>query len=279
MSHTNASALLALDRVVAIAHRGGSRLRPENTLAAFDHAMTLGVDGLECDVHLSVDGEVVVIHDDTLDRTTDATGPVSARTADELAHVDAGFHFRDREAGPHQERMGVPRLADVLSRYTNVPVIVEIKGNDVELARRTVALVRTLGAEGRIILAGFSQAVLDEARRIAPELATSASRSEVQAVLARSHFWWPAARTPAHVFQVPFRVKGREVFGRRFVRTVRRRRTPVHAWVIDEPDDMTRLIAMGVTGLISDRPDLAVRVARIASTALPDMIASDARAT
>jgi glycerophosphoryl diester phosphodiesterase len=279
MSHTNARALLALDRVVAIAHRGGSRLRPENTLAAFDHAMTLGVDGLECDVHLSVDGEVVVIHDDTLDRTTDATGPVSARTADDLAKVDAGFHFRDREAGPRREHVGVPRLADVLGRYATVPVIVELKGDDVELARRTVALVRALRAEARVILAGFSQTVLDEARRLAPELATSASRSEVQAVLARSHFWLPAARTPAQVFQVPFRVKGREVFGRRFVRTVKGQEAPVHAWVIDDPGDMTRLIAMGVTGLISDRPDLAVRAARTAGTPLPDMIPSDARAT
>ena len=278
MSHTNARALLALDRVVAIAHRGGSRLRPENTLAAFDHAMTLGVDGLECDVHLSVDGEVVVIHDDTLDRTTDATGPVSARTAEELAQVDAGFHFRDREAGLRREPVGVPRLADVLGRY-DVPLIVEIKGDDVELARRTVALVRTLRAEARVILAGFSQTVLDEARRLAPEVATSASRSEVQAVLTRSHFWLPAARGPAQVFQVPFRVKGREIFGRRFVRAVRRQEAPVHAWVIDDPGDMARLIAMGVTGLISDRPDLAVRAARMAGPPLPDMIPGDARAT
>jgi glycerophosphoryl diester phosphodiesterase len=271
--------LLALDRVVAIAHRGGSRLRPENTLAAFDHAMTLGVDGLECDVHLSVDGEVVVIHDPTLDRTTDATGPVSARTAGELAQVDAGFHFRDPEAGPRHAPVGVPRLADVLGRYSSVPVIIEIKGDDVELARRTVAVVRALGAEDRVILAGFSQTVLDEARRLAPELPTSASRAEVQAVCTRSHFWLPAPPTPARVFQVPFRLKGREVLGRRFVRTVRGQGRPVHAWVIDDPDDMTRLIAIGVTGLISDRPDLAVRAARMARTALPDMIASDARAT
>jgi glycerophosphoryl diester phosphodiesterase len=271
--------LLALDRVVAIAHRGGSRLRPENTLAAFDHAMTLGVDGLECDVHLSVDGEVVVIHDATLDRTTDATGPVAARTAGELARVDAGIHFRDWDGGPRHAVVGVPRLADVLGRYTTVPVIVEIKGDDAELAHRTVAVVRALRAEDRVILAGFSQTVLDEARRIAPELATSASRAEVQAVFTRSRFWLPAPPTAARVFQVPFRLKGREVLGRRFVRTVRGRGVPVHAWVIDEPDDMTRLIGMGVTGLISDRPDLAVRAAQIARTPLPDMIPSDARAT
>src|SRR5512134_2212691 len=84
--HTNRSMierLLSLTDVAAIAHRGGARLRPENTLAAFDHALSLGVDALECDVHLSRDGEPVVIHDPTLDRTTEASGPVAARTAAE----------------------------------------------------------------------------------------------------------------------------------------------------------------------------------------------------
>ena len=90
--------LLSLTEPAVIAHRGGSKLRPENTLAAFDHAASLGVDGLECDVHLSRDGEPVVIHDPTLDRTTDASGPVSALTADELARVDAGYRFGEAEA-------------------------------------------------------------------------------------------------------------------------------------------------------------------------------------
>jgi glycerophosphoryl diester phosphodiesterase len=81
----DASRLLSLTDVTAIAHRGGSKLRPENTMVAFDHAVAIGADAIECDVHLSHDGEVVVIHDPTLDRTTDATGPVSARTARELA--------------------------------------------------------------------------------------------------------------------------------------------------------------------------------------------------
>src|SRR5579864_6919321 len=129
MSHTNASALLALDRVVAIAHRGGSRLRPENTLAAFDHALTLGVDGLECDVHLSSDGEVVVIHDDRLDRTTNASGPVAARTAADLGRLDAGFRFDEAAGFPYRGcGIGVPRLADLLDRAASVPLIIEIKG-------------------------------------------------------------------------------------------------------------------------------------------------------
>jgi glycerophosphoryl diester phosphodiesterase len=262
MSHSNSGAVLALDRVVAIAHRGGSRLRPENTLAAFDHALSLGVDGLECDVHLSQDGEVVVIHDDTLDRTTDAAGPVAARTAADLARVDAGFRFDEAAGFPCRGRgFGVPRLVELLERAANVPLIVEIKGEDLELARRTLAVVRAQRADDRVILAGFSPRVLAEVRRLAPDLPTSASRAEVQAAMARSRFWLPVGPVAARVFQVPFRLKGREVFGARFVGALRRVGVPVQAWVIDDPVDMRRLIGMGVTGLISDRPDRAVAVA------------------
>src|SRR5690606_17160459 len=104
--------------------RGGAGLRPENTMAAFEHAVSLGVDAVECDVHLARDGEVVVIHDDTLDRTTDARGPVSALTAAELARVDAGASFVDASGGApwRGAGIGVPRLADLLDRFTDLPV-------------------------------------------------------------------------------------------------------------------------------------------------------------
>ena len=85
---------------LVFAHRGGAKLAPENTLAAFENGMALGSDGFECDVHLSRDGVPVVIHDPTLDRTTDATGAVGHRTADELAAVDAGYHFAPEQGFP-----------------------------------------------------------------------------------------------------------------------------------------------------------------------------------
>src|SRR5262245_29945224 len=85
---------------VAIAHRGGSKRRPENTLVAFSHALSVGVDAVECDVRLSRDGQPVVIHDETLDRTTDRTGRVAALTAAELAQVDAAHHFGAAEGFP-----------------------------------------------------------------------------------------------------------------------------------------------------------------------------------
>ena len=110
-------------RPLVFAHRGGAGLRPENTMPAFDHGLSLGADGVELDVHLSRDGVVMVHHDDALDRTTDATGPLASRTADELAQVDAGYRFnRNLEPGQAEypfrgQHIGIPRFRDVLARH------------------------------------------------------------------------------------------------------------------------------------------------------------------
>jgi glycerophosphoryl diester phosphodiesterase len=260
------SSLLSFSHASVIAHRGGSKLRPENTIPAFDHAASLGVAGFECDVHLSRDGEVVVIHDATLERTTDATGPVSGRTAAELARVDAGFRFGAEAEYPHRgQGIGVPTLAELLERHPSLPIIVEIKGERPETAARAIAVVREGRAESRVIVAGFSDVVLREARRLAPEIPTSASSDEVRSAVRRAHMWVGPRRTGFQVFQMPLRIKGREVITRRFVRTARRAGVPVHAWIIDDRADMRRLLDWGVTGLITDRPDLALSLAKNSS--------------
>jgi len=243
--------------VSVIAHRGGSGLRPENTFLAFDHAVSLGVDALECDVHLSRDGEVVVIHDPTLDRTTDATGPVAARTADELSRIDAGYRFGPDAGFPHRGKTGVPRLADLLSRHPAVPIVIELKGEDVSLAARAVETVRAAGADSRVILGGFSLAVLHAVRAQAPDLPSGAASLEAQAAMRRSLVWMRPRITGYRVFQMPVRFRGRTILTRGFVRCARRGGCPVHAWVVDDADQMRKLMEWGVTGLISDRPDVA----------------------
>ena len=254
--------LLSLDHVTAIAHRGGSKLRPENTLAAFDHAVALGVDAIECDVHLSRDGEVVVIHDATLDRTTVATGAVAALTAAQLAKVDAGFHFGPTEGFPFRgQRLGVPTLHELLERY-DLPVIVEIKGTDAVTAERAIAVILEHDAARRVIVGGFSHAVLKAVRRRLPGLVTGASSVEARRALTRSYLWLPPARAAFRLFQMPFRLRGRQMLRRSFVRAAHRARLPVQAWIVDDPDEMRTLIGWGVTGIISDRPDVAVEVVR-----------------
>src|SRR3984957_14599701 len=112
---------------LVFAHRGGSALAPENTIAAFDNGLALGADGHELDVHLSRDRVVVVHHDRTLDRTTTLTGPIAARTADELRLVT------------------VATLAEVFARYRDPRIIVELKVNEAALAAATIDVIRAAG--------------------------------------------------------------------------------------------------------------------------------------
>ena len=257
------SPLLSLSTVTAIAHRGGSRLRPENTLTAFAHAVSLGVDALECDVHLSRDEEVVVIHDPALERTTDAAGPVSARTAAELAGVDAGFHFAADGAFPYRGKgIGVPTLAALIGEVRDLPIVIEIKGESPRVAERALAVVKAAGASDRVILGGFSAVVLEAVRRWPGPIVTSASSREVQSALRRSYIWLTPRRSGFDLFQVPVRLKGQPILTRALVRAARRAGIPMHAWIVDDRDEMERLVTWGVTGLISDRPDIAVDVAR-----------------
>lgn len=258
------SRLLSLDAPVVIAHRGGAKLRPENTMPAFEHAASLGVDGIECDVHISKDGEVVVIHDDTLNRTTDARGPVSALTAAELARVDAAATFTDADGRSsfRGQGVGVPRLVDVLQRFPTMPVVVELKGDRPDVATRVLDVIRRTGSEDRVILGGFSQRVLSAVRAGAPAIVTSASRVEVQSAIRRSWCWLPLRSTGCRLFQVPLRLGRRQVLTRRLVRAARRAGLPVQVWVVDEAAEMQMILDWGVTGIITDRPDVALATVR-----------------
>ena len=255
--------LFRSDRASAIAHRGGSRLRPENTLAAFEHALALGVDGIECDVHLSRDGVPVVIHDPTLDRTTNASGAVAERTARELRQVDAGFQFGETEGFPWRGKdLGVPDLASVLDLSRDTPVIVELKGEDPSIVPPVLDVVRRTGRSGRVMFGGFSHAVLEAARQQAPDIQTSASRREIEQAIKRASFGLGPGRPGCALFQVPLRFHGREILTPNLTRRLRRAGFVVHSWLIDDPTEMQQLIDWGVTGLISDRPDTAVEYIR-----------------
>lgn len=243
---------------LVFAHRGGARLRPENTLLAFDHGMSLGADGLEFDVRLSRDGVVVVHHDATLERTTDGAGPVAARTADELARLDAGFNFN----GFRGRTGGVPRLDEVLRRYPNARCIIELKADEPELAHRTIDTVRAADALERVALGSFSTRVLRAARAREPGLVTGASREETRLALYRSWVRWPVRRPPYREFQVPEVSGATRVVSPRFVRYAHEAGVAVRVWTVDDERDMLRLLSWGVDGLISDRPDVAVQVVR-----------------
>ncbi|MEP7118414.1 MAG: glycerophosphodiester phosphodiesterase [Acidobacteriota bacterium] len=255
-------AVFASDRPLVFGHRGGAKLGPENTITAFARGLAAGADGVECDVRLSADGVAVVIHDPTLDRTTDRTGPVGALSAVALARVDATCRFQPADpALAVTAPVGVPTLQDVLEQFPGARVIIELKDTDDRLAYAVAALVLALGAQERVCVGSFNPTVLATLRAIAPGIVTSASRSEAQRTLARSWIPFPRFGAAAYrAFQVPERSGRLHVVRPAFVRQAHREGAVVQVWTVDAPDDVRRLLDYGVDGLISDRPDVTVPV-------------------
>ena len=250
-------------RPLIYAHRGGAALRPENTFEAFDHGLALGADGLEFDVRLTRDGTVVVHHDDTLDRTTNGRGSVATCTVADIAQLDAAYWFGTRGDFPYRgRRICIPLLSEVLERYPGIPLLIELKQNLPDLARRTIDVVRAAGAVDRVALGSFAWRVLHAAREYEPAVATGASREETRWALYRSWIGWHLRTPPYREFQVPESSEGTTIVSPRFVGFAHRAGLRVKVWTVDEPDDMRRLIGFGVDAIISDRPDVAVAVVK-----------------
>ncbi len=231
-------------RPLVFAHRGGSKLGPENTIEAFDRGLAAGADGLELDVHLSRDDRAVVHHDRLLDRATRASGPLAIHTAAELREI------------------GVPTLREVLERYPRTAIIVELKVPGAELARAVVDEIRRADAVECVCLGSFSATALWAARSAAPEIATSACQLEVRLALYRSWLRLSPGRVGYRAFQVPETSGGTRVVSPRFVELAHRRGLRVEVWTVDEPEDIGRLLDWGVDSIISDRPDVAARAVR-----------------
>jgi glycerophosphoryl diester phosphodiesterase len=230
------------DRPLVFAHRGGMALGPENTLSTFDAGINAGADGLELDVHLAADDVVVVHHDKTLERTTRGSGPIAARTSAELAALD------------------VPSLGDVLRRYRDARIIIEMKEDSPRLGEAVAREVAAAGAVQRVCGAGFGARAVGAFRAALPDGATSASLEEVRRALHRTWLGWPLRQCAWQGYQVPELAGRMRVVSRRFVRYAHLAGLKVQVWTVDTQADMERLLDWGVDALISNRPDLAVRV-------------------
>ena len=211
-------------------------------MPTFDRGLAAGADGLELDVRLSRDGIAIVHHDRLLGRTNRGTGSVGDRTAEELAAFD------------------VPTLRAVLERYAREKIIIELKELKAGLAHAVVEEVRRARAAERVCLGSFSVAALRAARRLDPELATSAGKMEVRLALYRSWVGLSLGRVPYRAFQVPETRGATRIVSPRFVGAAHNAGIPVQVWTVNDPDDMRRLLEWGVDGIISDRPDVAVDV-------------------
>jgi len=238
-----------------VAHRGGSGVAPENTLVAFRRALDWwDADMLELDVRATRDGEVVVLHDATVDRTTDGTGAVESMTLVEVRDLDAGYRFRapDGRTPFRGHGVRVPLLREVVQAFPRTRLNVEIK--DRAAAAEAVRVVRRMGASHRTLIAAATESARRPARAFEGPWGASRRQLFPFLLLHRTPLR-SLARPCADIFQVPLRWMGIPVPTRAFVREAHRLNVPVQVWTVDEPGEMERLLDLGVDGIQTDRPD------------------------
>lgn len=253
-----------------IAHRGGLLEVPESTLAAFDHAVAVGADWLELDVHLTADGQLVVLHDDDLDRTTNGRGPVAEKTLGELQALDAGYWWpfdqtpadgqgmeRDSKQYPWRGRgLRVPTLQEVFQRYPKHRMIVEIKSAGEDSVQALLELLEQYQRWDLTVVASFHDATLQRLVERDERVVVSAGPAEIRRLvilqrLGLAHLW----RGNARFMMVPPDHADRPIITPGFLRAAHSHGMPVYAWTINDEASMHELIDMGVDGLFTDRPE------------------------
>jgi glycerophosphoryl diester phosphodiesterase len=250
------------ERPLFFAHRGGALLAPENTIEAFERGLSYGADALELDIQTTREGEIVVIHDPTLERTTDGAGPVSALTLDELRRLDAGYRFSVDGGTTFPFRgagVRVPTLRAVLERFPTTRLNIDLKQSSPAREARLWVLIQEYAAEDRVLVAsGDAHAPIARFRRLCGgRVATSASAWEIRGFIlaALGRVAW-ALRPAYDALQVPETYGPVRVVSRTTVAAARRAGLAVHVWTVDERAAMERLLALDVDGLMTDRPDV-----------------------
>ncbi|MCX8072867.1 MAG: glycerophosphodiester phosphodiesterase [Candidatus Binatia bacterium] len=246
-------------------HRGAAGQAPENTLPSFALGLALGADILEFDVHPTRDGFIVVIHDDTLDRTTNGSGLVRDHALHQIERLDAGYHFsRDGRDFPFRGHgVRVPTFEAVLKQFPLATCNVEIKENDSGLIDEVIATLRRLDAVHRVLVAAENGAILEQVRLRAPDITTSFSAQDVLTFLDRlQHQRWDGYTPPGIALQVPPRVGDIELVRPELIAAAHQLGLEVHVWTLNDPDEIRRVLELRVDGVVSDLPGLAQVIAR-----------------
>ncbi len=254
-------------RPLVIAHGGGQGLQPPNTLFAFEYSVALGCDVLEMDLRLTRDGVLVTLHDETIDRTSDGSGPAIGFTLAELEQRNFGFKFKDPTgARPYRTQPArIATLEEVFKRFISMPMVVELKDRGVTGVTAAGALAQLIDRYQRsanVIVASFDAATLDEfRRRSGGRVGTAApmQRARWMVILNQLRFDW-FAPTGDQALQIPIAASGFRLDTPRLIRAAHRRNLAVHYWTVNDPIEMKRLIQLGADGLMTDRPDRMLQV-------------------
>ena len=267
-------------RVLNYAHQGGAREAPSSTLLAMRQAVAGGADALELDVHATADGELVVCHDATVDRTTDGAGPISELTLKQLQRLDNAYwwvpgevvapgrpevEYVFRGRAMFEPSLGVATLREVLEEFGGVFLNLDIKQTTPDVKpyeAQLAAMLREFGRADDVIVASFLDAATDAFSAAGPEIHTS------YPTLATATFWQavqdgvPPPPTRHVALQVPVSFEDLTIVDERFVEAAHRGGAAVHVWTIDDPEEMSRLVDLGVDGIMTDRPSVLDQVLR-----------------
>ncbi len=247
------------NRPIVIAHRGGAALWPENTLIAFHAASEMGVDILEMDIHSTADGVLVVIHDDQVDRTTDGSGLVSGMTLEQIKSLDAGHSWTSDDGLSYPFRgqgVEIPTLEEIFIELPGKHMNIEMKQSEPALVLPFCELIRKYDMQERVLVASFDPRTLQDFRQECPEVASSATSNEIRILYILSQASLGAIyRTPAQALQVPEYSGDTYVLNSRLISAAQSKNLQIHAWTINEVEDMRRMLEAGLDGLITNYPD------------------------
>ncbi len=249
---------LSLPRPRVFGHRGASASAPENTLPAFAMAVEDGADYLELDVHGAADGVIVVLHDDTVDRTTDGSGPVREMAWSQLETLDAGYRFEAADSSyPYRGRgVRIPALESVLRAHPEHCFNIEIKQSQPAIIDEVIALLRRSGVAARCLLAAAEDSIMAEIRRAAgTDLVTGSSIGDVAEFFSHLDADTLSDYSPPGVaLQIPMRAGQRELVTARSLAAAHERNLEVHVWTVNDVAEIEHLLDLGVDGIMSDTP-------------------------
>ena len=254
-------------RPLVIAHQGGDGLWPGDTMYAFEKAVELGVDVLEMDAHITKDGEIVLMHDETVDDTTDGTGLIEDLTLDELKGFDAAYEWsndQDKTFPFRGQGIQVPTLNEVFEGFPQIRYVIEIKLTQNPIDTPLCDVIREYNMQDRVMIASFHDEAMQNFRETCPEVATSASRTEVRNFVLLGKVFLSGLIAPQYqAIQPPYDPEESlniPIMTERFIREAHARNIKVEPWTVNDPELMRQYIAWGVDGIITDRPDLMIEV-------------------
>jgi glycerophosphoryl diester phosphodiesterase len=253
---------------LVIAHQGGDNLRPGDTLPAFQNAVNLGADVLEMDAHITKDGQVVLMHDERVDRTSDGTGLIEDMTLSDLKKLDAAYKW-STDGGktfPYRgQGVTVPTLEELFQKFPQMRYVIEIKKTQNPIDQPLCSLIRKHNMQDKVMVASFHDQAMADFRKTCPEVATSGSRNEVTpfVILGKLGLAGLIGNLGFESLQVPYETSesyGIPIMTREFIEQAHARNVRVEPWTVDDPVLMQKYIDWGVDGIITDSPDVMLKL-------------------